>query len=76
MARRRITDDDQLNAVAVDRSDGDGIYILIFRDSQVSQAICALGRWADNRELAFTWYDAAVAAERIRNVQRECDDCR
>ena len=75
MARRRITDD-QLNAVAIDRSDGDGIYILIFRDSQVSQAICALGRWADNRELAFTWYDAAVAAERIRNVQRESDDCR
>lgn len=76
MAMRRITDDDQLNAVAVDRSDGDGIYILIFRDSQVSQAICALGRWADNYDLGFTWYDAAVAAERIRNVQRESDDCR
>jgi len=69
MARRRITDD-QLNAVAIDRSGADGIYILIFRDSQVSQAICALGRWADNRELAFTWYDAAVAAERIRSTTR------
>ena len=76
MARRRFPDDDQLNAVAVDRSDGDGIYILIFRDSQVSQAICALGRWADNYDLGFTWYDAAVAAARIRNVQRESDDCR
>lgn len=75
MARRRITDD-QLNAVAIDRSGADGIYILIFRDSQVSQAICALGRWADNYDLGFTWYDAAVTAARIRNVQRESDDCR
>ena len=76
MARRRFPDDDQLNAVAVDRSDADGIYILIFRDSQASQAICALGRWADNYDLGFTWHDAAVAAARIRNVQRESDDCR
>lgn len=71
MAMRRITDDDQLNAVAIDKSDSDGTYILIFRDSQVSQAICALGRWADNYDLGFTWYDAAVAAARIRKTTRD-----
>jgi hypothetical protein len=43
----------------------------VFRDSQVSQAICALGRWADNPKLAFTWYDAAVAAARIRKTTRD-----
>jgi uncharacterized membrane protein SpoIIM required for sporulation len=66
---KRISDD-QLNAVAIDRSDADGTYILVFRDSQVSQAICALGRWADNPKLAFTWYDAAVAAQMIRATPR------
>lgn len=38
-------------------------YVLMFRDR--AEALRALGRWASNPELSFTWYDAAVMAGRV-----------
>jgi len=41
-------------------------YILVFRDSQRDDALRTIGRWASNPELSFSWHDAAVLSQRIR----------
>lgn len=41
-------------------------YILMYADEEKCEALKTLGRWAVNPDLAFTWVDAAVLAQRIR----------
>ena len=40
-------------------------YVVIYRDDLRTEALKAIGRFASNRELSFTWYDAAVCRQRI-----------
>ena len=35
-------------------------FIFLFDDSNRSEALRTLGRYASNPDLSFTWYDAAV----------------
>ena len=42
-------------------------YIFLYEDSQRAEALRALGRFASNPELSFTWYDAAVLSQKVRN---------
>lgn len=43
-------------------------YIILYEDSdqKVAEALKQLGRWAANAELSFSWYDAAVMGQKIR----------
>ena len=43
-------------------------YIIVYDDEckSRSEALRTLGRWASNPELSFTWHDAAVLSNRIR----------
>jgi hypothetical protein len=41
-------------------------YIFLYEDSQRAEALRALGRFASNPELSFTWYDAAVLSQKVR----------
>ena len=42
-------------------------YIFLYEDSQRAEALRVLGRFASNPELSFTWYDAAVLSQKVRN---------
>jgi len=41
-------------------------YVWIFDEAHAAEALRSVGRLASNPELSFTWYDAAVLSQRIR----------
>lgn len=41
-------------------------YVFLYDDSSRAEALRVLGRFASNPELSFTWYDAAVLSQRVR----------
>ena len=50
---------------------GEERYIFLFDDDHRSEALRTLGRFASNPELSFSWYDAAVLSQRIRQSAHE-----
>lgn len=50
---------------------GEERYIFLFDDDHRSEALRTLGRFASNPELSFSWYDAAVLSQRIRQAALE-----
>lgn len=50
---------------------GEERYIFLYDDSHKSEALRTLGRFASNPELSFSWYDAAVLSQRIRQTALE-----
>ena len=68
-ARRRplaVTQD--INVLALVK--GPERYIFLFDDANRAEALRVLGRYASNPELSFTWYDAAVLSQKIRQESR------
>ena len=47
---------------------GDERYVFLFDDDNRGEALRTLGRYASNPELSFSWYDAAVLSQKIRQV--------
>ena len=45
-------------------------YIFLFDDAHRAETLRVLGRFASNPELSFTWYDAAVLSQKIRQQDR------
>lgn len=45
-------------------------YVFLFDDSNRAEALRVLGRYASNPALSFTWYDAAVLSQKIRQESR------
>lgn len=43
-------------------------YVFFFDDSNRTEMLRTLGRYAANPALSFTWYDAAVLSEKIRRA--------
>ena len=41
-------------------------YVFLYHESQRAETLRTLGRYASNPELSFTWYDAAVLSQKIR----------
>jgi hypothetical protein len=41
-------------------------YVFLYDDSSRAETLRVLGRYASNPELSFTWYDAAVLSQKIR----------
>ena len=52
---------------------GDERYVFLFDDNNRSEALRTLGRYASNPELSFSWYDAAVLSQKIRQVTAEVE---
>jgi hypothetical protein len=50
---------------------GEERYIFLFDDDHRSEALRTLGKFASNPELSFSWYDAAVLSQRIRQAAQE-----
>ncbi|MCA9258100.1 MAG: hypothetical protein KDA61_02815 [Planctomycetales bacterium] len=55
---------DDINVLALVK--GRERYVFLYEDSQRAAALRALGRSASNPELSFTWYDAAVLSQKLR----------
>ncbi len=41
-------------------------YVFLYDDQSVETLLTTLGRYASDPELSFTWYDAAVLSQRVR----------
>ena len=41
-------------------------YVLLYTAATRAEALRTLGRWANNPDLDFTWYDAVTLSQRIR----------
>ena len=50
---------------------GNERYIFLYDDASRSETLRTLGRYASNSELSFTWYDAAVLSQKIRQEERQ-----
>ncbi|HEX4128822.1 MAG TPA: hypothetical protein VHZ24_02180 [Pirellulales bacterium] len=45
---------------------GEERYVFLYDDASRSETLRVLGRFASNPELSFSWYDAAVLSQKIR----------
>lgn len=45
---------------------GEERYLFLFNDATRTEALRTLGRFASHPELSFSWYDAAVLSQKIR----------
>jgi hypothetical protein len=45
---------------------GEEQYVFLYDESNRAETLRTLGRYASNPELSFTWYDAAVLSQKIR----------
>lgn len=43
-------------------------YVFLFDDDNRTETLRQIGRFAANPELSFTWYDAAVMSQKIRET--------
>ena len=55
---------DDINVLALVK--GDERYIFLYDDAHRGETLRMLGRYASNPELSFSWYDAAVLSQKIR----------
>ena len=51
-------------------------YVFLYDDSSRAETLRTLGRFASNPDLSFTWYDAAVLSQKIRQESRKFDASR
>ena len=60
----------EINVLALVK--GEERYVFLFDDQNRTETLRQIGRYAANPELSFTWYDAAVMSQKIRQmVQHE-----
>ena len=45
---------------------GEERYVFLFDDAHKAEVLRVLGRFASNPELSFSWYDAAVLSQKVR----------
>ncbi|MDR2761856.1 MAG: hypothetical protein LBB88_04575 [Planctomycetaceae bacterium] len=50
---------------------GEERYIFLYSDSSRAETLRTLGRYASNPDLSFTWYDAAVLSQKIRQESQQ-----
>jgi hypothetical protein len=59
-----LTVSQDINVLALVK--GEERYVFLYDDASRAEALRVLGRYASNPELSFTWYDAAVLSQKIR----------
>ena len=59
----------EINVLALVK--GDERYVFLYNDESRAETLRTLGRYASNPELTFTWYDAAVLSQKVRQTETE-----
>jgi hypothetical protein len=57
---------------------GEERYFLLYDDEHKSDCLRTLGRWASNQDLSFSWHNAAVLSQKVRETAiavREGNEC-
>lgn len=62
-----------INVVALVK--GEERYIFLFNDGQKSETLRTLGKYASDSKLSFSWYDAAVLSQKVRNIEQAKTSC-
>ncbi len=57
-----------INVVALVK--GEERYIFLFNDKKKGETLRTLGRYASDTKLSFSWYDAAVLSQKVRNIEK------
>ena len=65
--RKSVSQD--INVLALVK--GEERYIFMYDDESRAEALRTLGRYASDNELSFSWYDAAVLSQKVRNAEAE-----
>jgi len=47
-------------------------FVFLYDDDSVDTVLASISEYARDPELEFTWYDAAVLAQRVRHLRAEC----
>jgi hypothetical protein len=50
---------------------GEERYVFLFDDENRAETLRTLGRYASNPDLSFSWYDAAVLSQKIRQITEQ-----
>ncbi len=61
----------QMNVVALVKDEER--YVFLYDDVSSSQMLQTLGQYAADKDLSFTWYDAAVMSQKVRKLRREAE---
>ena len=48
---------------------GEERYVFVYDDANRAETLRTLGRFASKPDLSFTWYDAAIVSQRIRQEE-------
>lgn len=56
-------------SIIVSKDNGE-VYTFIWTDENTPGLLLTLGRFASNPELSFTWYDAAVCSQKVRECRK------
>ena len=48
-------------------------YVFLYDDESSASLLQTLGRYAADRSLSFTWYDAAVLSQKVRKLRQESE---
>ncbi len=60
---------EEINVLALVK--GSERYVFLYDDTSRAETLRVLGRYASNPELSFSWYDAAVLSQKIRQENRK-----
>jgi len=69
MDANRIAANEDLHFVVMVK--GTERYVFSYRNGDRAELSRVFGRFASNPELSFTWYDAAVLSQRVREMGRK-----
>lgn len=61
--------DKDINVLALVK--GEERYVFLFDDDHRAEVLRTLGRFASNPDLSFTWYDAAMLSQKIRQAAED-----
>lgn len=62
----------EINVLALVK--GNERYVFLFDDANRTETLRQIGRFAANPELSFTWYDAAVMSQKIRQTAHQQEE--
>ncbi|MCX7421084.1 MAG: hypothetical protein NT013_16295 [Planctomycetia bacterium] len=48
-------------------------YIFLYDEESADSLLQTMGQYAADKDLSFTWYDAAVLSQKVRRLKEETD---
>lgn len=49
-------------------------YVFLFDEDSSDSLLQTLGKYAADKELSFTWYDAALLSQKVRKIRQRTED--